>query len=39
MDRAANMTVEETLEAIHFEWTSDRSVKLKIRESTLAFST
>ncbi len=33
------MTILETLEHVRFEWVSDRSVKLKIREVTLTFST
>jgi len=36
---AAVMTLEETLEHIHFEWTADRSVQLKIRGVILTFST
>ncbi|KAJ7281956.1 hypothetical protein C8J57DRAFT_1298981 [Mycena rebaudengoi] len=35
----ANMTVAESLNLVRFEWTADRSVRLKIRESTLTFST
>ncbi|TFK48775.1 WD40 repeat-like protein [Heliocybe sulcata] len=35
----AKMTTAGTLEYIRFEWPADRSVKLKIRESTLTFST
>ncbi|KAL4080859.1 WD40-repeat-containing domain protein [Scleroderma citrinum] len=35
----ANMTVAETLEWVKFEWASERSVRLHIRESTLTFST
>ncbi|KZT28728.1 WD40 repeat-like protein [Neolentinus lepideus HHB14362 ss-1] len=35
----AKMTIVGTLEFIRFEWPADRSVKLKIRESTLTFST
>ncbi|KAH7885158.1 hypothetical protein F5I97DRAFT_1937434 [Phlebopus sp. FC_14] len=34
----ANMTVAGTLEWVRFEWTSERSVRLHIRESTLTFS-
>lgn len=33
------MTVAGTLDSVRFEWTADRNVKLKIRESVLAFST
>ncbi|KIK67043.1 hypothetical protein GYMLUDRAFT_216928 [Collybiopsis luxurians FD-317 M1] len=36
---AGNMTVAETLELVQFEWTAERSVKLKIRDSILTFST
>ncbi|EGN97892.1 hypothetical protein SERLA73DRAFT_55174 [Serpula lacrymans var. lacrymans S7.3] len=35
----ANMTIAATLEWVRFEWPADRSVKLRIRESTLTFST
>ncbi|EPQ54828.1 WD40 repeat-like protein [Gloeophyllum trabeum ATCC 11539] len=35
----AKMTIAGTLEFIRFEWPADRSVKLKIRDSTLTFST
>jgi len=35
----ANMTVAESLNLVRFEWTADRSVRLRIRESTLTFST
>ncbi|KAF9220526.1 WD40 repeat-like protein [Gyrodon lividus] len=34
----ANMTIAGTLEWVRFEWSSDRSVRLRIRESTLSFS-
>ncbi|KAJ7505803.1 hypothetical protein B0H11DRAFT_1851029 [Mycena galericulata] len=34
----ANMTTAESLNLVRFEWTADRSVRLKIRESTLTFS-
>ncbi|KAG6372767.1 hypothetical protein JVT61DRAFT_7165 [Boletus reticuloceps] len=34
----ANMTIAGTLEWVRFEWLSDRSVRLRIRESTLTFS-
>ncbi|KIJ14943.1 hypothetical protein PAXINDRAFT_176598 [Paxillus involutus ATCC 200175] len=34
----ANMTIAGTLEWVRFEWSSDRSVRLRIRESTLTFS-
>ncbi|THU84458.1 WD40 repeat-like protein [Dendrothele bispora CBS 962.96] len=34
-----NMTTAETLKFVNFDWTADRSVKLKIRESVLTFST
>ncbi|KAJ3733629.1 hypothetical protein DFJ43DRAFT_1117017 [Lentinula guzmanii] len=36
---AGNMNIAETLEFVRFEWTADRSVKLKIRDSILTFST
>ena len=36
---SANMSVAGTLEFVRFEWTAERSVKLKIRDSTLTFST
>ncbi|KAJ3890399.1 hypothetical protein GG344DRAFT_49579 [Lentinula edodes] len=36
---AGNMSVAETLQFVHFEWTADRSVKLKIRDNILTFST
>ncbi|KAI9442968.1 hypothetical protein H4582DRAFT_1921610 [Lactarius indigo] len=36
---AAVMSLEETFENVHFEWTAERSVQLKIREVTLTFST
>lgn len=35
----ANMTTEESLTLVRFEWTAERSVRLRIRESTLTFST
>jgi len=35
----ANMTIAESLNLVRFEWPADRSVRLKIRESTLTFST
>lgn len=35
----ADMDVSSTLELVCFEWPAERSVKLKIRESTLTFST
>ncbi|EMD39624.1 hypothetical protein CERSUDRAFT_132102 [Gelatoporia subvermispora B] len=35
----AHMTLANTLELVHFEWPADRSVKVKIRQSTLTFST
>lgn len=38
-DLTADMTVGASLEWVRFEWTAERSVKLKIRESTLTFST
>ncbi|KIJ60314.1 hypothetical protein HYDPIDRAFT_177510 [Hydnomerulius pinastri MD-312] len=34
----ANMTIAGTLEWVRFEWPSERSVRLHIRESTLTFS-
>ncbi|KAE9411158.1 hypothetical protein BT96DRAFT_982933 [Gymnopus androsaceus JB14] len=36
---AGNMTIAETLELVQFDWTAERSVKLKIRDSILTFST
>ncbi|KAI0763531.1 WD40 repeat-like protein [Trametes elegans] len=36
---AANMSLEATLANVRFEWTADRSVRLKIRDSVLTFST
>lgn len=33
------MTIAATLEWVRFNWMSDRSVKLDIRESVLTFST
>ncbi|CAK5284382.1 unnamed protein product [Mycena citricolor] len=36
---AGNMDVAESLDAVRFEWPSDRSVRLRIRESVLTFST
>ena len=35
----AVMNLEETFENVHFEWTAERSVQLKIRDVTLTFST
>ncbi|KAJ7776775.1 hypothetical protein DFH07DRAFT_797695 [Mycena maculata] len=35
----ATMTTAESLDLVRFEWTAERSVRLKIRESTLTFST
>ncbi|KAK7061717.1 WD-repeats-region domain-containing protein [Favolaschia claudopus] len=35
----ANMTTAESLNLVRFEWAAERSVRLKIRESTLTFST
>ncbi|KAJ7068638.1 hypothetical protein C8F01DRAFT_1118822 [Mycena amicta] len=35
----ANMTNTEALSLVRFEWAADRSVRLKIRESVLTFST
>ncbi|KAJ6624507.1 hypothetical protein B0H10DRAFT_2174467 [Mycena sp. CBHHK59/15] len=35
----ANMTISESLNLVRFEWTAERSVRLRIRESTLTFST
>ncbi|KAJ7166355.1 hypothetical protein C8R43DRAFT_985618 [Mycena crocata] len=35
----ANMTIAESLNLVRFEWTAERSVRLKIRESILTFST
>ncbi|KAI0671154.1 WD40 repeat-like protein [Trametes maxima] len=36
---AAHMSLEATLVNVRFEWTADRSVRLKIRDTTLTFST
>ena len=33
------MTIAGTLEWVQFEWVADRSVKLKIKDSVLTFST
>ena len=33
------MNMEETLNLVRFDWTGERSIKLKIRDSTLTFST
>ncbi|VDB82793.1 unnamed protein product [Peniophora sp. CBMAI 1063] len=38
-DEAADMGPEESLTAVRFEWTAERSVRLKIRRITLTFST
>lgn len=38
-DEAADMGQEESLIAVRFEWTTERSVRLKIRRVTLTFST
>ncbi|KAJ6515899.1 hypothetical protein C8R45DRAFT_222526 [Mycena sanguinolenta] len=35
----ANMTTAESLTLMRFEWAAERSVRLRIRESTLTFST
>ncbi|CAA7261526.1 unnamed protein product [Cyclocybe aegerita] len=35
----ANMTTAETLELVRVEWIADRSVRVKIRQNVLAFST
>ncbi|KAL6301983.1 hypothetical protein BKA93DRAFT_436971 [Sparassis latifolia] len=35
----AHMTLESTLEYVRFEWPTERCVKLRIRDSTLTFST
>ena len=35
----ANMSLTETLELINFEWVADRTVRVRIRESILTFST
>ncbi|KAF8195899.1 hypothetical protein K438DRAFT_1826706 [Mycena galopus ATCC 62051] len=35
----ANMTTAESLNLVRFEWAAERSVRLRIRESTLTFST
>ncbi|KAJ8081077.1 hypothetical protein PM082_017918 [Marasmius tenuissimus] len=34
-----SMEIADTLELVRFEWTADRSVKLRIRSSVLSFST
>ncbi|KAI9066035.1 WD40 repeat-like protein [Trametes sanguinea] len=36
---SAQMSIEDTLVNVQFEWTGDRNVKLKIRDTTLTFST
>ncbi|KAG6915621.1 hypothetical protein DXG01_010697 [Tephrocybe rancida] len=36
---AANMSPQETMELVHINWVADRSVKIKIRDSILTFST
>ncbi|EIW52425.1 WD40 repeat-like protein [Trametes versicolor FP-101664 SS1] len=36
---AAHMGIETTLTNVQFEWTAERSVRLKIRDSILTFST
>ncbi|KAJ3759980.1 hypothetical protein EV360DRAFT_81604 [Lentinula raphanica] len=36
---AGTMSVAESLEFVRFEWTADRSVKLKIKDNILTFST
>lgn len=36
---SANMTIAESLNMVRFEWPAERSVRLRIRESTLTFST
>lgn len=33
------MTIEDTLSAVRVEWAAERSVRLRIREVTLTFST
>ncbi|KAF7290909.1 WD-REPEATS-REGION domain-containing protein [Mycena chlorophos] len=38
-DEAAKMSNAEALTLVRFEWAADRSVRLKIRESVLTFST
>ncbi|KAF5384322.1 hypothetical protein D9615_003314 [Tricholomella constricta] len=35
----ANMDVQETMEVVRFDWVADRSVKIKIRDSIMTFST
>lgn len=35
----AMMSIEDTLDAVRFEWAAERSVRLKIRGVTLTFST
>ena len=35
----AHMSVEDTLEKVHFEWHSSRSVQVKIRDAVFTFST
>lgn len=39
MGHTGKMTVSEAMQGVKFEWTAERSVKLKIRDSTLTFST
>lgn len=36
---SAHMDVEETLSHVGFEWPSERSARLKIRDSVLTFAT
>ena len=35
----AKMSAEEAMEQVGFEWPGDRSVKVKIRDTILTFST
>jgi WD40 repeat protein len=39
MLRFTDMTIAETLEWVRFEWPAERSVKVKIRDNVLTFST
>ena len=36
---SGNMTTAETLDLVRVEWNADRSVKVRIRQSVLTFST
>jgi hypothetical protein len=38
-DKIGGLSMIEALTQVRFDWATDRSVKLKIRTSTLTFST